>query len=411
MTFDFKTSKMTISIYIVHIRNRVRPHCNGVPVDVLPFYAIAFPPKQYPEVWASIREVRALDNEYNPRSCTQWFRRWDPLPQDAFKSTYITDTEYSLGWKARPRNLYKTVHNNKIEIDRTQLTTRIKNLSKDENQQRIRRSNMQSIGGILKECRNSGRAMASQPVGFTAGTVMRDYQKMSLSFLLDLELGKSAGVYQDVKLANSATRLQYYPGTDLWRVAKRNSTWSLGSRRGGMLCDEMGLGKTVVSLALIMANPPPGSEFQNRLLGVESSSTNVVVEEVEEEEETKMDVDEMNEEDETSISKDMVKKYRDKFKLLKKNLKHEHTEQKTTLAKIRQRVESRMTSENSGAKISALDLLETYMKGIKLKKKFSGYGERMWHGVVLYRVKKSQAKMNPKYVSRRFLIFLSRISL
>ena len=45
------------------------------------------------------------------------------------------------------------------------------NLVKDEiKKSKTRRSNMQSIGGILKECRNGGRAMATQPVGFTAGT-------------------------------------------------------------------------------------------------------------------------------------------------------------------------------------------------------------------------------------------------
>lgn len=169
-----------------------------------------------------------------------------------------------------------------------------------------------------------------------------------------------------------------------------------------MLCDEMGLGKTIVSLALIMANPPPGSDFQQRLLGVESSSKNkdVIIEEVqeeEEEEETKMDIVDDDEEAEGPlISKSEAKMHRAKFKLLKKSLKRDHEKQKGILAAISQRVESKM----SGGGMSASNMLDTYMKGIKVEKVFPGYGSQKWQGVVRDRIPKSRRGVkNPKYVS------------
>ncbi len=167
-----------------------------------------------------------------------------------------------------------------------------------------------------------------------------------------------------------------------------------------MLCDEMGLGKTIVSLALIMANPPPGSEFQQRLLGVESSNKGVIIEEVEEEEEeeveTKMDIVDDEEEAEASISKSEAKMHRAKFKLLKKSLKRDHEKQKGILAAISQRVESKM----SGGGMSASNMLDMYMKGIKVEKVFPGYGSQKWQGVVIGRIPKSRRGVkNPKYVS------------
>ena len=169
-------------------------------------YAIMFPIEQYPSVWSSIREARTFYFEYNPLQYSDsFFTMWDPMPEKSFESTYLSDTVAAKELKKRtsPKDKSK-------QTDQNSMNKTIMNLMKDEiKKSKTRSSNMQSIGGILKECRNGGRAMATQPKGFVAGTVMRDYQKMSLSFLLDLEHGKNTGMYEFVKLATCGTLLQY----------------------------------------------------------------------------------------------------------------------------------------------------------------------------------------------------------
>lgn len=72
---------------------------------------------------------------------------------------------------------------------------------------------------------------------------MRLYQKRSLQFCLDVEREKDK-IW--IKLKNN---LYYSP------YVMHFSKWG-HEPRGGFLCDEMGLGKTIVSLGLIVSNPP-----------------------------------------------------------------------------------------------------------------------------------------------------------
>ncbi len=72
---------------------------------------------------------------------------------------------------------------------------------------------------------------------------MRLYQKRSLQFCLDVEMEKDK-IW--IKLKNN---LFYCP------YVMHFSKWG-HEPRGGFLCDEMGLGKTIVSLGLIVSNPP-----------------------------------------------------------------------------------------------------------------------------------------------------------
>jgi len=415
--FDCDTSKMTLSFYVANVVGNSRGSFStehyDLPSGILSFYSIMFPPKQFPDVWKSIRELRDLNNEYNATfnvDARDFLDTWDPVGEEDPKSTYLTDKVFAAEKRKRnsPNDKSKKFIENSSEINAA-----LKNLLRvPQKETSERHKNMQSIGGILKDSRNSGRAMALQPVGFVQGTVMRDYQKMSLSFLLDLELGKSTGIYRLVKLAKSGTVLQYFPAVDLWRVMRKNSSWSLGERRGGMLCDEMGLGKTVVSLALIMANPPPDSEFEKRLLGMKSSSNvdDVIIEEVDEEEKkiTKMDDDDENDEDATVvtkmdvdedekiITKSEVKEHRDTFKKLKRDLKADRAKRLKSLKEIRDRIKSEKLNE-SGGEIEAVDLLKKYVVGLQVEKMFKGYGTKKWKGVVTNPLIPSNAKKNPKY--------------
>lgn len=87
---------------------------------------------------------------------------------------------------------------------------------------------------------------------------LRKYQKRSLRFCMDVESEDKTlwiQVCQEPPLYYSPYFVQFSPHRG------KNPT-------GGFLCDEMGLGKTVVSLALIMACPPPDNRYGNTLIVV-----------------------------------------------------------------------------------------------------------------------------------------------
>jgi SNF2 family DNA or RNA helicase len=95
-------------------------------------------------------------------------------------------------------------------------------------------------------------------VGNYLSVQLRKYQKRSLRFCMDVESEAKTlwiQVCQEPPLHFSPYFVQFSPHRG------KNPT-------GGFLCDEMGLGKTVVSLALIMARPPPDNTYGNTLIVV-----------------------------------------------------------------------------------------------------------------------------------------------
>ena len=122
-----------------------------------------------------------------------------------------------------------------------------------------------NISGFLKsiqdlrdaELASKVRKPAPQPVGLAV--TMRDYQRESLAFMLEREVGPSDGsslgvydaFYTKLVGTDDNTVCYYSPLWGKW-VSKIN-----GSTRGGILAEEMGLGKTIESLGIILANPRP----------------------------------------------------------------------------------------------------------------------------------------------------------
>ena len=359
----------------------------------LRLYAIVFPPIQYPRFWKSIQRARELRSEYKiPPEHNNRFEHHS-LVCEVVDVAYLNEDDYKKEKISRGQS--ESLRNKKKCQDE------VRKLSKElATKIRKKLSSIRSIGGVLKDARNSGRAMATQPSGFVQGTMMRDYQKMSLSFLLDLELGKSSGIYEFIKHSSSGEVLQYFPGSDIFRLYKNNSSYLLGPRRGGMLCDEMGLGKTVVSLALIMANPPPGSEFQKRLGHAPSP---VIIEEVEEkiEDEDEEDV-EMKIEDDDEGEEDSKESIRDKLKKTKSTLKSDRCKRDKILDKIYDRTETKMNSNillgpTENEIMDPYDLLDKNLIGLQVDMTFPGYGTKKWRGIVASPAESSNANKNQKY--------------
>ena len=104
-----------------------------------------------------------------------------------------------------------------------------------------------TLNGVLKRSESPGYAMASQPQGILL--TMKDYQRMSLQFMIDCE-ESGGGLNQrfwETRRWRDGGEYYYSPQLGELRIGADKPPVV----RGGLLCDEMGMGKTLVVAALL----------------------------------------------------------------------------------------------------------------------------------------------------------------
>lgn len=110
-----------------------------------------------------------------------------------------------------------------------------------------------SLKDFVEMLNASERPAAPQPKGLREGLTMRNYQLQTLQWMLEKERqqgGLRALSWREVSLPGG--RKAFYSPT-MRVLADRVPACP----RGGFLAESMGMGKTVISLALILSNPPP----------------------------------------------------------------------------------------------------------------------------------------------------------
>eukprot|EP00939_MAST-03C_sp_MAST-3C-sp1_P000482 g482.t1 len=400
----------------------------------IPLYAALFPRRNFPHFWKSIRDVRAMDRRTNLCRMTDggWHRFTDPFgiskPDDYDEESPPTR---NICDAVTPFQQLSNAANTKVCVD----------VSARSEQ---RRHLMSNLNGLLRHTRDEGRQTAVQPPGFVPGTVMREYQKMSLHFLLELEKGRSSGAYEVVE-SSPGIFFRYYPSINYWMPLDTSSPPALGSRLGGFLCDEMGLGKTIVSLAVILSNPPPNSRLARLIQGnrsgdetrdaddesknVESSSTVATTEAAKEDKSaavtdgstttTKMSERDVEKKEKNAhesrlksiaqvfeVDRDRIEACRDKeVATLKRRAKDVEAQlcsaaeaQKLATEDEEEKVEEHDEDDDDDddtieelARKRGIEMLDLALPGMAVSKKFTGYGKRAWRGVVSDRVESASS--------------------
>eukprot|EP00040_Diaphanoeca_grandis_P022953 m.124191 g.124191 ORF g.124191 m.124191 type:complete len:593 (-) comp29043_c5_seq1:291-2069(-) len=106
-----------------------------------------------------------------------------------------------------------------------------------------------SLDGVLKKAESRGYAMATQPS--SVQLTMKEYQRMSLQFMMDAEKieGGINRYFWETREWKDGGKFFYSPLLGEVRIGCDEPP----EIHGGLLCDEMGMGKTLVVAALLAA--------------------------------------------------------------------------------------------------------------------------------------------------------------